>query len=114
MLSKQLRNIQIRHRWIKRRISHDIKYLWVLANKFFDSLFLSIKSIGIHSVRFIISYTIPMLLAFAVVYYKDSVREEKEDKNKQSIIESKQRKIEQLQDSLSVLKIRLQELSKKH
>lgn len=117
LLSKQLRNIRIRHRWIKRRISHDIKSFGVFADKVFDSMFLSIKSIGTHSVRFIISYTIPILLAFSVVYYKDSVREEtkaeKEYMNKQSIIESKQQEIKQLQDSLSVLEIRVKELSAK-
>ena len=97
LLSKQLRNIHILHRWIKRRTPHAIKPFGVFADIVFDSMFLSIKSIGTHSVRFIISYTIPMLLAFSVVYYKDSIREEteaeKEYMNKQSIIESKQQEI---------------------
>ena len=60
LLSKQLRNIHILHRWIKRRTPHAIKPFGVFADKVFDSMFLSIKSIGTHSVRFIISYTIPM------------------------------------------------------
>ena len=80
-------------------------------------MFLSIKTIGTHSVRFILSYTIPILLAFAVVYYKDSVREETEAEReyieKQNIIESKQQEIKQLKDSLSVLEIRVKELSTK-
>ena len=117
LLSKQLRNIRIRHRWVKRRISHDIKSFLLFANKVFDSMFLSIKTIGTHSVRFILSYTIPILLAFAVVYYKDSVREETEAEReyieKQNIIESKQQEIKQLKDSLSVLEIRVKELSTK-
>ena len=117
LLSKQLRNIRIRHRWVKRRIYYDGKSFLQYTNKIFDSLFLSIKSIGGHSVKFIISYTIPMLLAFSIVYYKDSVREEtkaeREYLEKQNIIESKQQEIKQLKGSLSVLEIRFKELSEK-
>ena len=118
LLCKQLRHIRIRHKWIKRRIYYDGKYLLLSANKVFDCLFLSAKSIGEHSVRFILSYTIPMLLAFTIVYYKDSVKEEtemeKEFIDKQSIIERQQQEIKQLHDSISVLEIRFKDhLNKK-
>lgn len=79
-------------------------------------MFLSVKSITEHSVRFILSYTIPMLLAFTVVYYKDSVKEETEKEfiDKQNIIERQQREIKQLHDSISVLEMRFKEhLNKK-
>ncbi len=118
LLSKQLRHIRIRHKWIKRRIFRYGKYISLSANKVFDRLFLSAKSIADNSVRFILSYTIPMLLAFTVVYYKDSVKEEtemeKEFNDKQKLIEKQQRDIEQLHDSISVLKVRIkQHLNKK-
>ena len=118
LLSKQLRHIRIRHKWIKRRIFCDGKYIFLSANKVFDSLLLSVKSIGEHSVRFILSYTVPMLLAFTVVYYKDSVKEDAEKEKgliyKQNIIERQQRELKQLHDSISVLKVRLKErLNKK-
>ena len=84
----------------------------------FDSLFLSVKSIGEHSVKFVLSYTVPMLLAFTVVYFNDSVMEdaemEKEFKDKQNIIEKQQQEIKQLHDSVSVLEMRFKEhLNKK-
>lgn len=118
MLCKQLRHIRIRHKWIKRRIYRDGKCILLSANKVFDRLFLSAKSIADHSVRFILSYTIPMLLAFTVVYYKDSVKEdiemEKEFKDKQNLIEKQQRELKQLHDSISVLEMRFKEhLNKK-
>ena len=114
MLRKQLRHIRIRHKWIKRRIYRDGKCILLSANKVFDRLVLSAKSIADNSVRFILSYTIPMLLAFTVVYYKDSVKEdiemEKEFIDKQNIIEKQQQEIKQLHDSISVLEMRF----KKH
>ena len=114
MLRKQLRHIRIRHKWIKRRIYREGKCILLSANKVFDRLFLSAKSIADNSVRFILSYTIPMLLAFTVVYYKDSVKEdiemEKEFIDKQNIIEKQQQEIKQLHDSISVLEMRF----KKH
>ena len=118
MLYKQLRHIRIRHKWIKRRIYHDGKCILPSANKVFDRLFLSAKSIADNSVRFILSYTIPMLLAFTVVYYKDSVKEdiemEKEFIDRQNNIEKQQQKIKQLHDSISVLEMRFKEhLNKK-
>lgn len=118
MLCKQLRHIRIRHKWIKRRIYRDGKCILLSANKVFDSLLLSAKSIADHSVKFIMSYTIPMLLAFSVVYYKDSVKEdtemEKEFKDKQNLIEKQQRELKQLHDSISVLEMRFKEhLNKK-
>lgn len=118
MLYKQLRHIRIRHKWIKRRIYHDGKCILLSANKVFDRLFLSAKSIADNSVRFILSYTIPMLLAFTVVYYKDSVKEdiemEKEFIDRQNIIEKQQQKIKQLHDSISVLEMWFKEhLNKK-
>lgn len=118
MLCKQLWNIRIRHKWIKRRISSDGKYILRSASKVFDSLLLSAKSIGEHSVKFILSYTVPMLLAFSVVYYKDSVKEEtemeKEFIDKQNIIEKQQQEIKHLHDSISVLEMRFKEhLNKK-
>ena len=118
MLCKQFWNIRIRHKWIKRRISRDGKYILLSANKVFDSLLLSAKSIGEHSVKFILSYTVPMLLAFSIVYYKDSVKEEtemeKEFIEKQNIIEKQQQEIKHLHDSISVLEIRFKEhLNKK-
>lgn len=118
LLSKRLRHICIRHKWIKRRIFRGGKYILLSANKVFDSLLLSAKSIGEHSVRFILSYTIPMLLAFTIVYYKDSVKEEtemeKEFIDKQSIIERQQQEMKQLHDSISVLEMRFKEhLNKK-
>lgn len=118
MLCKQLRHIRIRHKWIKRRIYRDGKCVLLFANEVFDRLFLSAKSIADHSVRFILSYTIPMLLAFTVVYYKDSVKEdiemEKEFKDKQNLIEKQQRELKQLHDSISVLEMRFKEhLNKK-
>lgn len=57
-----------------------------------------------------------MLLAFTVVYYKDSVKEETEKEfiDKQNIIERQQRDIKQLHDSISVLEMRFKEhLNKK-
>lgn len=59
-----------------------------------------------------------MLLAFTVVYYKDSVKEniemEKEFIDKQNIIEKQQQEIKQLHDSISVLEMRFMEhLNKK-
>lgn len=59
-----------------------------------------------------------MLLAFTIVYYKDSVKEEtemeKEFIDKQSIIERQQQEIKQLHDSISVLEIRFKDhLNKK-
>ena len=118
LLCKQLRHIRIRHKWIKQRIYRDGKCILLSANKVFDSLLLSAKSIADHSVKFIISYTIPMLLAFSVVYYKDSVKEEtemeKEFKDKQNLIEKQQRELKQLHDSISVLEMRFKEhLNKK-
>lgn len=118
ILCKQLRHIRIRHNWIKRRMYRDGKYILLSANKVFDSLLLSAKSIADHSVRFILSYTIPMLLAFTVVYYKDSIKEdiemEKEFIDKQNIIEKQQKEIKQLHDSISVLEMRFKEhLNKK-
>lgn len=118
LLSKQLRHIRIRHKWIKRRIYRDGKCILLSANKVFDSLLLSAKSIADHSVKFIMSYTIPMLLAFSVVFYKDSVKEEtemeKEFKDKQNLIEKQQRELKQLHDSISVLEMRFKEhLNKK-
>lgn len=118
ILCKQLRHIRIRHNWIKRRMYRDGKYILLSANKVFDSLLLSAKSIADHSVRFILSYTIPMLLAFTVVYYKDSIKEdiemEKEFIDKQNIIEKQQQEIKQLHDSISVLEMRFKEhLNKK-
>ena len=118
MLRKQLRHIRIRHKWIKRRIYRDGKCILLSANKVFDRLVLSAKSIADNSVRFILSYTVPMLLAFSVVYYKDSVKEdaemEKEFIGKQNIIERQQQEIKQLHDSISVLKMRFKEhLNKK-
>ena len=114
MLRKQLRHIRIRHKWIKRRIYREGKCILLSANKVFDRLFLSAKSIADNSVRFILSYTIPMLLAFTVVYYKDSVKEdiemEKEFIDRQNIIEKQQQEIKQLYDSISVLEMRF----KKH
>lgn len=113
LLSKQLRHMRIRHKWIKRRICRDGNCILLFANKAFDSLFLSVKSIGEHSVRFILSYTIPMLLAFTIVYYKDSVKEEtemeKEFIDKQNIIEKQQQEIKQLHDSIYVLEMRFKE-----
>ena len=110
MLCKQLRHIRIRHKWIKRRLRRDGKCILLFANKVFDSLFLSTKSIGEHSVKFILSYTIPMLSAFTVVYYKDFVKEEtemkKEFKDKQNLIEKQQQEIKQLHDSMSALEMR--------
>ena len=96
----------------------DGKYILLSTNKVFDSLLLSAKSIADHSVKFIMAYTIPMLLAFSVVYYKDSVKEEtemeKEFIDKQNIIERQQQEIKQLHDSISVLEIRFKEhLNKK-
>ena len=81
-------------------------------------MFLSAKSVAEHSVRFVLSYTIPMILAFTVVYYKDSVKEdtemEKELIDKQNLIEKQTRELKQLYDSISVLKVRLKEyLNKK-
>ena len=118
LLSKQLRHIRIRHKWIKRRIYRDGKCILLSANKVFDSLLLSVKSIADHSVKFMMSYTIPMLLAFSVVFYKDSVKEEtdmeKEFKDKQNLIEKQQRELKQLHDSISVLEMRFKEhLNKK-
>ena len=118
MLCKQLRHIRIRHKWIKRRIYRDGKCILLSANKVFDRLFLSANSIADHSVRFILSYAITMLLAFTVVYYKDSVKEdiemEKEFKDKQNLIEKQQRELKQLHDSISVLEMRFKEhLNKK-
>lgn len=118
LLYKQIRHIRIRHNWIKRRMYRDRKYILLSTNKVFDSLLLSAKSIADHSVKFIMSYTIPMLLAFSVVYYKDSVKEdtemEKEFKDKQNIIERQQQEIKQLHDSISVLEMRFKEhLNKK-
>lgn len=118
LLSKQLRHIRIRHKWIKRRIYRDGKCILLSANKVFDSLLLSAKSIADHSVKFMMSYTIPMLLAFSVVFYKDSVKEEtemeKEFKDKQNLIEKQQRELKQLHDSISVLEMRFKEhLNKK-
>lgn len=118
LLCKQLRHIRIRHKWIKRRIYRDGKCILLSANKVFASLLLSAKSIADHSVKFIMSYTIPMLLAFSVVYYKDSVKEEtemgKEFKDKQNLIEKQQRELKQLHDSISVLEMRFKEhLNKK-
>lgn len=118
LLSKQLRHIRIRHKWIKRRIYRDGKCILLSANKVFDRLFLSAKSIADNSVRFILSYTIPMLLAFSVVFYIDSVKEEtemeKEFKDKQNLIEKQQRELKQLHDSISVLEMRFKEhLNKK-
>ena len=59
-----------------------------------------------------------MLLAFTVVYFNDSVKEdaemEKEFKDKQNIIEKLQQEIKQLHDSVSVLEMRFKEhLNKK-
>lgn len=90
----------------------------LFANKLLDSMFLSAKSVAEHSVRFVLSYTIPMILAFTVVYYKDSVKEdtemEKELIDKQNLIEKQKRELKQLYDSISVLKVRLKEyLNKK-
>lgn len=118
MLCKQLRHIRIRHKWIKRRIYRDGKCILLSANKVFDSLLLSAKSIADHSVMFIMAYTIPMLWAFTVVYYKDSVKEEtemeKEFIDNQNIIERQQQEIKQLHDSISVLEMRFKEhLNKK-
>lgn len=116
LLYKQIRHICIRHKWIKRRIYCEGKCILLFANKVLDCLFLSVKSITEHSVRFILSYTIPMLLAFTVVYYKDSVKEETEKEfiDKQNIIERQQREIKQLHDSISVLEMRFKEhLNKK-
>lgn len=118
LLSKQLRHIRIRHKWIKRRIYRAGKCILLSANKVFDSLLLSAKSIADHSVKFIMSYTIPMLLAFSVVFYKDSVKEEtemeKEFKDKQNLIEKQQRELKHLHDSISVLEMRFKEhLNKK-
>lgn len=118
MLRKQLRHIRIRHKWIKRRIYRDGKCILLSANKVFDRLGLSAKSIADNSVKFILSYTIPMLLVFTVVYYKDSVKEdiemEKEFIDKQNIIEKQQQEIKQLHDSISVLEMRFKEhLNKK-
>ena len=118
LLSKQLRHIRIRHKWIKRRICRDGKYILLSANKLFDSLLLSAKSIADNSVRFILSYTIPMLLDFTVVYYKDSVKEdiemEKEFIDKQNIIEKQQQELKHLYDSISVLEMLFKEhLNKK-
>ena len=118
LLYKQIRHIRIRHNWIKRRMYRDGKYILLSANKVFDRLLLSAKSIADHSVKFIMSYTIPMLLAFSVVYYKDSVKEEaemeKEFIDKQNIIERQQQEIKQLHDSISVLEIQFKEhLNKK-
>lgn len=118
MLRKQLRHIRIRHKWIKRRIYRDGKCILLSANKVFDRLVLSAKSIADNSVKFILSYTIPMLLVFTVVYYKDSVKEDIEMKkefiDKQNIIEKQQQEIKQLHDSISVLEMRFKEhLNKK-
>lgn len=118
MLCKQLWDIRIRHKWIKRRIFREGKYILLSANKVFDSLLLTTKSIGEHSVRFILSYAIPMLVAFTIVYYKDSVKEEiemeKEFIDKQNIIEKQQQEIKQLHDSIAVLEMRFKEyLNKK-
>lgn len=117
-MSKQLRHIRIRHKWIKRRIYRDGKCILLSANKVFDSLLLSVKSIADHSVKFMMSYTIPMLLAFSVVFYKDLVKEEtemeKEFKDKQNLIEKQQRELKQFHDSISVLEMRFKEhLNKK-
>lgn len=83
----------------------------------FDSVFLSVKSIGEHSVKFILSYTVPMLLAFSVVYFKDYVKEDaemkKEFKDKQNLIEKQQQEIKQLHDSISVFEMRFKEHSNK-
>lgn len=118
LLYKQIRHIRIRHNWIKRRMYRDGKYILLSTNKVFDRLLLSAKSIADHSVKFIMAYTIPMLLAFSVVYYKDSVKEEtemeKEFKDKQNNIERQQQEIKQLHDSISVLEIQFKEhLNKK-
>lgn len=54
-----------------------------------------------------------MLLAFTIVYYKDSVKEEtemeKEFIDKQNIIEKQQQEIKQLHDSIYVLEMRFKE-----
>lgn len=117
LLRKQLRHIRIRHKWIKRRICRDGKCILLSTNKVFDSVFLSVKSIGEHSVKFILSYTVPMLLAFSVVYFKDYVKEDaemkKEFKDKQNLIEKQQQEIKQLHDSISVLDMRFKEHSNK-
>lgn len=117
LLSKQLRHIRIRNKWIKRRVYRDGKCLLLSANKVFDSLFLSAKSIAEHSVKFILSYTIPMLMTVTVVYYKDTVKEdaemEKEFKDEQNLIEKQQRELKQLHDSISVLEMRFKKHSNK-
>lgn len=117
LLCKQLRHIRIRHKWIKRRICRDEKCIMLFANEVFDSSFLSFKSVSEHSVRFILSCAIPMLLAFTVVYYNDSVKEEtemeKEFKDKQNLIEKQQRELKQLHDSISVLEMRVKKHSNK-
>ena len=107
LLYKQFRYIYIRHKWIKRRIYRDGMQALQFLNKVLDCLFLSAKTIGAHSVMFIISYTIPLLLVFAILQYKDSVNERKEvDKeciDKENLIEKQRMQIKSLQDSLFVL-----------
>lgn len=118
LLCEQLRHVRIRHKWIKRCMYRDGMCILLFANKLLDSMFLSAKSVAEHSVRFVLSYTIPMILVFTVVYYKDSVKEdtemEKELIDKQNLIEKQKRELKQLYDSISVLKVRLKEyLNKK-
>lgn len=117
LLNEQLRHIRIRNKWIKRRVYRDGKCILLSANKVFDSLFLSAKSIAEHSVKFILSYTIPMLLTVTVVYYKDSVKDdaemEKEFKDEQNLIEKQQRELKQLHDSISALEMRFKKHSNK-
>ena len=107
MLRKQVNHIRIRHKWVKRRVSRDGKQVLQFLNKVLGCLFLSAKTVGTHSVRFIISYTIPLLLVFTILQYKDSVDERKNvDKvciDKQKIIEKQRMQIKSLQDSLFVL-----------
>lgn len=109
VLCKQLRHIRTRHKWIKRRLNRDKVLFMQVANCVFDSLFLSAKTVGTHTVKFIISYTIPLLLVFGILHYKDFVKEKKEEKRmcmdkQKKLIEHQCQQIKVLQDSISIFK----------
>ena len=106
-MNRHLHHITVRYKWIKRRLCRNVKLIQRAKGK----LNLSAKTIGEHSVRFIHSYTIPLLLAFSIVYFRDSINNKTtlekqhiiEKHSLQTIIIKQSMQIKQLQDSLHAL-----------
>lgn len=108
ILRKCLRHIKIRDKWVRKRISTDWKKLVIVFQRVLDSLYLSSKVICLHSIRFILAYTLPILILLSIIYGKNLIEEVNDSRH--SFLElqwlnAKQKvEIKELKDSLDTIR----------